>query len=99
MLQKFRPGGGYPPDRGVALSGSRNGFSNTKNLTTLQRRRWYPTKSSRDYDWKARFSAWQSVGKIAVEQVLPKVREAKERDAKTRAELGLMPITNDGGGS
>lgn len=94
MFQEKRPEGWVPSSRGV--HGSRNSPSHTQKPRYVQTRRWFPAKSSRDYDWKARFSAWQSVGKIAVEQVLPKVREAKERDAKVRAELGLPPRSWDG---
>jgi hypothetical protein len=90
MFQEKRPGGWVPPSRGV--DGSRDA-SNTKNHHTLQRRRWYPTKSSRDYDWKA---VWQPIGKIAVERVLPQVQAARERDAKARAEVGLPPVDWDG---
>lgn len=96
MFHEKRPEGWVPSSREV--HGSRNSPSHTQKTRFVQTRRWYPSKSSRDYDWKARFSAWQSVGKIAVERVLPQVQAAKERDAKIRAELGLPPITNDGGG-
>ena len=89
MLDKVRPGEWVSPDRGVALDWSR-ASSNTKNPRHLQRRRWYPTKSSRlDYDWR---SSWRPIGKIATETVLPKIAEQRERDRKIRAELGLPPV-------